>query len=53
MEWTLSKIVAEFFYCVIGLMFILNGVKALKDPGLKTRVGTAVFWFITAFTFIV
>lgn len=52
MEWTLSKIVAEFFYCVIGFMFILNGVKALKDPGLKARVGTAVFWFITAFTFI-
>ena len=52
MEWTLSKIVAEFFYCVIGFMFILNGIKALKDQGLKTRVGTAAFWFITAFTFI-
>ena len=52
MQWTMSKIVAEVFYCVIGFMFILNGVKALKDSGLKTRVGTAAFWFITAFTFI-
>ena len=43
MEWTLSKVVAEIFYCVIGLMFILNGVKALKDSGLRTRVGTAIF----------
>lgn len=52
MTWTLSTVVAEIFYCVIGILFILNGVKALKDPGLKTRIGTAVFWFIVAFTFI-
>ena len=52
MTWTMSKVVAEVFYCVIGFLFILNGVKALKDSGLKTRVGTAAFWFITAFTFI-
>ena len=52
MEWTLSKVVAEFFYCVIGFFFILNGVKALKDSGLKTRVGTAAFWFLAAFTFM-
>lgn len=52
MTWTLSTVVAEIFYCVIGLMFILNGVKALKDAGLKTRIGTAIFWFIVGFTFI-
>lgn len=52
MTWTLSTIVAEIFYSIIGILFILNGVKALKDSGLKTRVPTAVFWFIVAFTFI-
>jgi uncharacterized membrane protein len=52
MTWTLSTIVAEIFYTVIGIMFILNGVKALKDSGLKTRIPTAIFWFIVAFTFI-
>lgn len=52
MNWTLSTIVAEIFYCCIGGMFILNGVKALKDPGLKPRIPTAVFWFLVAFTFI-
>ena len=52
MTWTLSTIVAEIFYSIIGILFNLNGVKALKDSGLKTRVPTAVFWFIVAFTFI-
>lgn len=52
MTWTLSTIVAEIFYCVIGLLFALNGIKALKDSGLKTRIPTAIFWFIVAFTFI-
>ena len=52
MTWNLSTIVAEFFYCIIGILFALNGIKALKDSGLKTRVPTAVFWFIVAFTFV-
>jgi len=52
MTWTLSTVVAEIFYCVIGALFALNGIKALKDTGLKTRVPTAIFWFIVAFTFI-
>lgn len=52
MTWTLSTIVAEIFYCVIGALFALNGVKALKDTGLKTRIPTAAFWFIVAFTFV-
>lgn len=51
--WTLSTVVAEIFYCIIGLFFILNGVKALKDEGCAKRYTTAVFWFIVAFTFIV
>lgn len=52
MTWDLSTIVAEIFYCIIGVLFALNGIKALKDNGLKSRIPTAVFWFIVAFTFI-
>jgi len=52
MTWTLSTIVAEIFYCVIGVLFAMNGIKALKDSGLETRIPTAIFWFIVAFTFI-
>ena len=32
MTWTVSTIVSEIFYCIIGLFFISNGMKALKDP---------------------
>lgn len=52
MIWDLTTIVAEIFYCIIGLLFALNGMKALKDSRLKTRIPTAVFWFVVAFTFI-
>ncbi|MEG2634460.1 MAG: DUF979 domain-containing protein [Oscillospiraceae bacterium] len=50
--WGLSKTVGEFFYIVIGIIFILVGIKAIKDTELKTRYFTAAFWFIVAFTFI-
>lgn len=53
MTWNLSTVVAEIFYCLIGILFALNGIKALKDAGLKTRIPTAIFWFLVAFTFIV
>jgi uncharacterized membrane protein len=43
---------AEVFYCIIGLVFILTGIKALRDPKAPRRVPTAIFWFILAFTFI-
>lgn len=52
MTWNLSTVVSEIFYCAIGGFFFLNGVKALKDKGLKTRIPTAIFWFLVAFTFI-
>ena len=52
MTWTLSTIISEFFYCIIGILFALNGIKALKDTGLKHRLSTAVFWFIVAFCFV-
>lgn len=50
---TLSTVVAEIFYCLIGLFFVSNGLKALRDADCKKRVTTALFWFILAFTFIV
>ena len=53
MTWTLSTVVAEIFYCCIGALFALTGIKALKDRELKTRIFTALFWFVVAFTFIV
>ena len=52
MRWTLSTIVSEIFYCLIGFLFVLNGRKALKDSNLKTRIPTALFWFLVAFTFV-
>ena len=52
MTWNISTIVAEVFYCIIGLIFITTGMKALKDDTCKAKGTTALFWFILAFTFI-
>ena len=52
MTWTLSTVIAEIFYCIIGLIFIGTGFKALKDNTCSKRVTTAAFWFILAATFI-
>ena len=49
---TPAQIVAEFFYTLIGLVFALVGVKALRDPGAQKKETTAAFWFVLAFTFI-
>lgn len=51
----ISTIVSEVFYCVIGLIFILTGVKALKDQETEMlkRYITSAFWFVLAATFIV
>lgn len=43
MTWTVSTIIAEFFYCIIGLFFVSNGVKALKDPDCAKKHTTALF----------
>ncbi|MDO4198655.1 MAG: DUF979 domain-containing protein [Erysipelotrichaceae bacterium] len=51
-QMSFSAKVAEVFYVVIGIIFILTGVKALNDKDCPKRVTTAVFWFIVAFTFI-
>ena len=46
-------IIAEVFYALIGIIFILVGLKALRDTSSKKRITTACFWFILAFAFIV
>ena len=50
MTWNISTIVAEVFYCIIGLNFIATGMKALKDDTCVKKGTTALFWFILAFT---
>lgn len=45
--------IGEFFYSIIGLIFIICGIFVLRDKELKTSIPTALFWFILAFTFIV
>ena len=49
---TFAQILGEIFYCIIGLVFILVGVKALKDDSCSKKITTAIFWFALAFTFI-
>ena len=49
---TPAQIVSEIFYTLIGIVFALVGVKALRDPGAQKKGTTAAFWFILAFTFI-
>jgi len=47
-----SVVLAEIFYSIIGIVFILVGVKALKDPTAQKKGTTVAFWFILGFTFI-
>ena len=48
-----NTIISEAFYVIIGLIFILVGVKAVRDTSYDKRMTTALFWFILAFIFIV
>ena len=50
---TRNVIIAEVFYALIGVIFILVGIKALQDSSSKKRITTAAFWFILAFAFTV
>lgn len=51
--WNVSTILAEVFYCIIGLIFALTGMSALKNKNAQKNVTTAIFWFILAATFMV
>jgi uncharacterized membrane protein len=48
----LNTILGESFYTLIGIIFILVGIKAFKDRAGSRRISTMLFWFILAFTFI-
>lgn len=48
-----NTIISEVFYCLIGVIFILVGLRALKDETLTCRVTTAAFWFLLAAIFMV
>ena len=48
-----NAIIAEVFYTLIGGIFVLVGIKALRDTASKSRITTALFWFVLAFTFTV
>ena len=52
-DWNTSTILAEVFYCIIGLIFAFTGVSALKNKEVEKRTTTAIFWFILAITFII
>ena len=47
-----NPILQEVFYCIIGLVFIANGVKAFKDTATEKHTTTGIFWCIMGFSFI-
>lgn len=54
MNWTLaSKYVAEFFYAIIALFFLMLAIKAFKKVKGFKGITTGIFWVLLAFTFSV
>lgn len=51
MAWTSAAIISEIIFVIIAAIFILVGVKALRDDQLADRIPTAIFWFVLAFIF--
>ena len=49
---TFAQILTEVFSAIIGIIFALVGIKALRDEGAQKKITTAAFWFVLAFTFI-
>lgn len=49
---SISNILLEIFYIMVGLFFILTMMFTLKDKNHKSRYGTALFWGILGFIFI-
>lgn len=51
-KWKMiSTYTAEFFYCIIALLFLFLGIKAYRSLKDNKRYTTSLFWFILAFTF--
>ncbi|MGL4773639.1 MAG: DUF979 domain-containing protein [Clostridium sp.] len=49
---TISNILLEIFYVLIGTFMGITAVYTLKDKNHKTKYGTAAFWLILAVIFI-
>ena len=49
---TISNILLEIFYILVGLFFVLTMMFTLKDKNHKTKYGTALFWGILGVIFI-
>lgn len=49
---TISNILLQLFYIMIGLYMAITMVFTLKDKTHKTRIGTALFWGIVSAIFI-
>lgn len=52
-EWTTSTILAEIFYCIIGIIFALAGIDTLKNKNAQKKISTALFYFVLSITFII
>lgn len=52
-DWNISTILAEVFYCIIGAIFALAGIDALKNKNAEKKETTAIFYFVLAATFMV
>ncbi|MGN1388615.1 MAG: DUF979 domain-containing protein [Bulleidia sp.] len=48
-----NPILQEFFYIIIGLLFISNGVKAFRDTSVAKHNTTGLFWTIQGVIFII
>ena len=48
-----NPVLQEVFYCIIGAIFISNGVKAFKDLETPKHNTTGIFWCIMGIIFII
>lgn len=47
-----NPILAEIFFCIIGLLIIANGIAAFRNPACEKPKTTALFWFLMGLAFI-
>lgn len=53
-QWAVaSRWTSEFFYSIIGIVFLLLGLRALRHSDGWKKYTTFAFWALLAFTFIV
>lgn len=49
---TPNTIIGEFFYVLIGVVFLISGAYCIRDRKLKNRIPSAAFWWILAAAFM-